>query len=312
MPPLSAVLSVAAALVAAAEPIPAVEPRPRLQHQPQSEPRPEPPTAPQTEPALKRGLKILAEDSAAVFSSPARWGHRGWIAFGGTVAGTALVVTYDDEILAEVRESDAPDRDDFAERIEELGRPEVGAILPLISYGIGRMTHSRTLAETSLVAFEAWLLTAASTAVLKGATGREGPADGGENDFWEGGDLFPSGHTSRTFAIAAAIAERHGRRAAWIGYPVAALVGLARIETGAHWASDVAAGAALGIAIGRAVGRRHPLEPAAPAGGQESRLDWSLIPVPSGAGLQIRFTLEGSTPRWRSMSPAWRLSQSEP
>lgn len=247
----------------------------------------------EAEPALKRGIRILAEDSAAVFSSPARWGRRGWLAFGGIVAGTAILVAYDDEIRAEVSESDAPDREEFAEQIEELGRPEVGAILPLVSYGIGRMAHSPTLAETSLVAFEAWLLTAASTAVLKGVTGREGPADGDENDFWEGGDFFPSGHTSRTFAIAAAIAERHGRRAAWIGYPLAALVGLARIDTGTHWTSDVAAGAALGIAIGKAVGRRHPLPPAASAGGESKRVNWNLISAPGGAGVQIRFTPDG-------------------
>ncbi len=257
----------------------------------------------QAEPALKRGLRILAEDAGSVFSAPARWRRRGWLTFSGIVVGTALLVTRDEEIRAGVNESNAPDRGEVAERIEELGRPEVGALLPLISYGLTRAARSPRLQETSLVAFEAWVLTAASTAALKGITARRGPADGGENDFWKGGDFFPSGHTSRTFAIAAAIAERHGRRAAWIAYPLAALVGLARVETGTHWASDVPAGAALGIAIGRAVARRHPA-PAPPAPGDTTaprrypaadqhgspggRLGWSMTLVQGGVGLLIR------------------------
>jgi membrane-associated phospholipid phosphatase len=154
------------------------------------------------------------------------------------------------------------------------------------------MAGSRPAQKTSLLAFEAWMLSAASTAALKGMTAREGPADGDENDFWKGGDFFPSGHTSRTFAVAAAVAERHGRRAAWIAYPLAALVGLARIETGAHWASDVAAGAALGIAVGRAVARRHPTDPVAPAGGEPARLRWGAIPVRGGIWLELRLRID--------------------
>jgi len=53
------------------------------------------------------------------------------------------------------------------------------------------------------------------------------------------------------------LAEPHGKVAAWIGYPIATLVGLARIEQNVHWASDVLAGAALGHVIARAVVRRR-------------------------------------------------------
>ena len=242
------------------------------------------------EPAgLARGVRILAEDAGAIFSSPARWRRRGWSSFGAIVAGTLALVGTDDEIRREVRESDAPDRDSAAERIEELGRPEVGAALPLVAYGIAALAGSKEGRRSSLVAFEAWLLTAASTAALKGITARDGPADGDENDFWKGGDFFPSGHTSRTFAIAAALAERHGARAAWIAYPLATLVGLSRIETDAHWASDVAAGAALGIAIGRTVARRHPVGPGRRADPSPVPAAWSLQSLPGGLLLQRRF-----------------------
>lgn len=233
---------------------------------------------------LRRGVRILAEDAGAVFSAPARWKRRGWLAFAGIAAGTALLIGRDAEIREEVRGSDAPDRSEAADRIEWLGRPEVGAALPWASYAVARLLGSRRFQETSLVAFEAWILTAAATAALKGATARLGPTDGEENDFWKGGDFFPSGHTSRTFAIAAVFAERHGRRAAWIAYPVASLVGLARIETDAHWASDVAAAAALGIAIGRGVARRHPAGP-----GPQAGLEWRFVPLRGGGSLYARF-----------------------
>ncbi|MDX1390246.1 MAG: phosphatase PAP2 family protein, partial [Acidobacteriota bacterium] len=75
--------------------------------------------------------------------------------------------------------------------------------------------------------------------------------------FSDDGTAFPSGHTWRVFAVATVLAERHGKVAAWIAYPVATLAGLARIELDVHWASDVLAGAALGHVIGRAVVRRR-------------------------------------------------------
>ncbi|MEE9218332.1 MAG: phosphatase PAP2 family protein [Acidobacteriota bacterium] len=235
---------------------------------------------------LRRGLKILGEDARAVFGAPARWRRRGWSVFGSVLAATALVYAYDEEIRDQVRESSAPDRKNFADGIAVLGRAEVGAVLPWVSYGLASAAGSTRFKRSSLVAFEAWVLSAAATAALKGASARLAPPDGDGNDFWKGGDVFPSGHTARTFAIAAVFAERHGARAAWIGYPVATLVGLARIETNAHWASDVVAGAALGISIGRAVARRHPI---ARETGRQGPPLWMLQPVPGGLLVRLSF-----------------------
>ena len=43
---------------------------------------------------------------------------------------------------------------------------------------------------------------------------------------YEDSGRFPSGHTSRAFTLATVLAERHGKVAAWIAYPLATLVGL--------------------------------------------------------------------------------------
>lgn len=65
----------------------------------------------------------------------------------------------------------------------------------------------------------------------------------------EGDPSFPSGHTSRIFAVAAFLAV-------YFRWPVkvsaaffAVVAGISRIYIGVHWPSDVLAGAVLGIAL---------------------------------------------------------------
>ncbi len=70
---------------------------------------------------------------------------------------------------------------------------------------------------------------------------------------------FPSGHASRTFAMATLIAFGTRRHMGVAMFVFAALVSLSRIYLGLHWPSDVLAGAVLGIVLAlmlRWVGRR--------------------------------------------------------
>ena len=64
---------------------------------------------------------------------------------------------------------------------------------------------------------------------------------------------FPSGHTLTAFAIASAmyfVCARGRRNHLWVLFIVAALVGLSRNAVGAHWLTDVLAGAGVGIWCG--------------------------------------------------------------
>ncbi|MFI6583143.1 phosphatase PAP2 family protein [Embleya sp. NPDC050493] len=58
---------------------------------------------------------------------------------------------------------------------------------------------------------------------------------------------FPSGHTAAAVAFTAAVAPSWPRAAAVCALP-AAMVAAERVQSGAHYPSDVAAGAAIGLA----------------------------------------------------------------
>ena len=143
-----------------------------------------------------------------------------------------------------------------------------GAVIIGVSlYGVGRLAHWRQVADLGLHGTEAVAVSGALTALVKGVVGRARPyvsADTEPNDFRLGRGFsrspyqsFPSGHTTVAFAAAAVVTSESshwGRRAVRFVAPAmyggAPLVGLSRMYNNAHWASDVALGAAIGTFSG--------------------------------------------------------------
>ena len=135
-------------------------------------------------------------------------------------------------------------------------------------YGIGRVAHWRNVADLGLHGTEAVAVSGVITGVLKDALGRARPyvtLDTNPHDFAfarglrKGGPYqsFPSGHTTAAFAAASVVTSESQRwwpGATWIVAPAmyggATLVGLSRMYNNAHWASDVALGAAIGTFSG--------------------------------------------------------------
>jgi len=246
------------------------------------------PQAPQRK-TFKEAFMTFARDGGYLMSFPARTNARGvWLTTGFTAAA-ALTMNRDEEIRDQVLESDSRTLGRIATKLEPLGRIEVQAAALGTLYVAARAAKKEPLVQTAATAFEAYLWSMLITSVVKGAFGREPPDSGsGEGEFFAGETIFPSGHTSRSFAIAAVFADRYGRKAAFVGYPVAALIGWSTIQEDEHWTSDVVAGVGLGLAIGKGIAARHPRPDAArPAGA--AQVAWGVVPGPGGAALRIAF-----------------------
>lgn len=145
-------------------------------------------------------------------------------------------------------------------------------------WGVGKLTHHRTMERVGLRAAEAILISGAVTSALKGFTGRARPdhSPGNARDFAfargirerEGYDSFASGHSSTAFALASVLDAQWARllpkRPRWIRpalYAGAALTAVSRVFDNRHWASDVLMGSAIGIIGGHGVVRWHADRP---------------------------------------------------
>jgi membrane-associated phospholipid phosphatase len=147
---------------------------------------------------------------------------------------------------------------------------------------------NRQVAEDLLVVTEAATTTMFLTVVSKVATVRQRPFASAVSDpnppynimsFW-------SGHTSFTFAVAAAstqVARLRGRSGwKWLAvatFAGAALTGYLRIAADQHWLTDVVMGAAVGTAVGLAL----PVLVMRPAEGKRPAV--TLAPAPGGLAL---------------------------
>jgi membrane-associated phospholipid phosphatase len=184
---------------------------------------------------------------------------------GAFVAGAAAIGPFDRNIAKAIREPSAQDNKTAAHAASAfnfIGSKGV-VIAGLATYGIGRLGHFERIADLGLHTSEALLVSAGVTSILKGFAGRQRPGVAGINDpddFKFGGGFgkhastsFPSGHSTASFAFATLVTlETHhwNPSSTWYVAPVmfggATLVGVARLYSNAHWASDVVMGAGVG------------------------------------------------------------------
>lgn len=202
---------------------------------------------------------LLRSDARRLALGPLEWDRSTWLKAGAAVAVVGGVMLADEKIRAEVRREDL----DFLAKaslfVEPLGAEYSWGVLAGY-YTVGRFTGNATAGAVARDGFAASLFSAGVvTPLLKELTGRTRPRDTEqEYQFQRGGRSFPSGHTTQAFAIASVIAAHSESR--WVdaaAYGTAALVGYARMRHGAHYASDVTAGAIIGTVIGRSVVSMH-------------------------------------------------------
>jgi len=253
-----------------------------------------PPAAPPPRGRFSDAFRVFAADGRYLMTFPSRATPRGVWTTVGFLAGTAYLVHRDDQIRAEVREDRADGSGRVYKRFSALGTEMAEAVGLGSFYLLARASESRRAVRAAATAFEAYLWTLPLTVAGKKLFARERPTgDADARGFFSGGSIFPSGHSARSFAIAAVLSDAYGRKTAFFAYPMAALIGASTIARDVHWASDVAAGAGLGLAIGNAISRRGAARAdrraaAGPgAGPGTARLAWALVPGPGGAALAL-------------------------
>ena len=145
--------------------------------------------------------------------------------------------------------------------------------------GVGFVSRNVTVTQLGIRSSEALVISATVTGLLKGIVGRQRPFVDertpyvfafGRGFTTDGRTSMPSGHTTASFAVATALARTMRERGPATArvmtpllYTTASLVGVARVYSGRHWASDVAAGAVIGTLSGMLVTRHdkaHAIE----------------------------------------------------
>jgi membrane-associated phospholipid phosphatase len=234
--------------------------------------------------------RLLLDDAGHVVTSPGRWDHSDWMTAGASVAavlGTGLLL--DHSATQFMRNHANASWDRMAKDVQELGgTPSIfiagGTYLAGVAFKDPevRATGIDTMVTMGL----SQLLLALP---LKVVVGRSRPSkDLGTHDFhpFNGGESFPSGHTTQAFALASVLAEHADTPwVSGVSYGLASLVGLARMEQHQHFMSDVVAGGLIGTFVGKGV----------VAYNQTLRADWhakvavSIAPTiqPGGYGLSL-------------------------
>ena len=189
------------------------------------------------------------------------------------------------DVQEEVQEDDGGEPRAAGSAVGHWSTPVVlGISAGLLGAGLG--THRPGLTRTgrdALVAVGVASLLATTTDI---AIGRAHPEANRGTDYFapfhvpSQNNSFPSGHTSRAFALAAVVAA-HTRQPALrvIVYGAAAAVGIAEVVADRHFASDVVGGAVLGTLVGQGV-VRHFATASAPVG-----LAVTMLPGRVGIGL---------------------------
>jgi membrane-associated phospholipid phosphatase len=183
-------------------------------------------------------------------------------------AVTGGVMVYDKKIARWTQEPHVQGSAGLHKTISDLTRINETplTIASVVTYGVGRLTHSQTAADVGLHWTESLLLTDVISQAIRGPLGRARPRVSQDDPFnFHFGTgftkfenrAFPSLHAAVGFATAASLLGEIKMRnpgATWYAAPVlygfAMIPGLTRMYLNQHWASDVVAGAFIGQLIG--------------------------------------------------------------
>lgn len=202
----------------------------------------------------------LMNDARQYVTAPMHWDGDDWMTAGVSLAAVGAAYEYDEDVRAHFIDG---------EHAAPTGRDPDGTrqMLPVAllfagTLAVAALSHSQAVYGESGSMAEAAALGGFTTLGLKHAFGRQRANDTDHaNDWFSGGDSFPSTHATLAFAAGTVFAESGNDRYRWarrtLGYGMAAGTAYLRVRDNVHWLSDTVAGAVVGVAAARFVMARH-------------------------------------------------------
>ena len=255
-----------------------------------STPAPEPPPRRHRSIPSRTGHAVVnfGSDTWYVVSSPARLNRYSAVQAGLVLGATAVLYKYDQDIWnAAQRNADDPNFqtvENVGGAVEPLGFMPHAFMVEGATWLVGEATGIEPLRVVPVQLAESHLIAGGIRNVLKLAVGRKHPFDGEGSHAFGAGGSFPSGHTSVAFEIATIVSMHAHSAPVTVGlYSLATAVAVQRVQTGAHWSSDVLLPAVTGTAIAATVVRRNEDRE-----GHDSRWRPEVGFVPGGTTLALK------------------------
>ena len=254
---------------------------------------PNPPQA--SDPDKQPGFRRFFHDEYRIWTSPFRVGN--YDSHTMKKYGVPFLLISGALIASDRKTADllpnSQDQAVWSGRVSQIGASYTLAGMAGATYLIGKAAGDKHASETGFLGLEAIAHSNLLVLGLKEITQRERPLDNRQRGgFWKGGDSFPSGHATNSFALATVFAYEYRDHIAVpiTAYSIASLVAVSRMGARRHWASDIFVGGSLGFLVGRYVYKHHhdPNLPGSPVhrtsrliptltfGGREIDLYWGL------------------------------------
>ena len=227
--------------------------------QPSGSPVPQAQAPGQETSTLKRFRQTIWSDQKAIWTSPFHMnsGRPETIAAIPLIAGTAALIVTDKDAAKWL--PNTPDQVKWSKRVSQIGAIyTLGGVVGGLML-VGKKKDEPEILNTGRLSARAFINAVIVNYSLKYATARERPIDNdGQGRFWKGGDSFPSGHSTESWAIAMVIARSKSPK--WFKITtctVATAISLSRWGAQKHFPSDILAGGIMGGLIGNFVATRR-------------------------------------------------------
>ncbi len=242
-------------------------------------------------------LKSYWNAGVYTLTQPARYKTTDWLAAAGVTGSAVLLYSKDQQVFNFFDRQLSDDEANNYTLLSDLGGNGLLSLSVLGGmYWVGSSHSDCRLKEASLAGLQAFVLSAGAAWLVKSLAGRPRPYAGYDAHEWQGPfsghDAFPSGHTTRAFAVATVLAGYY-RDKPWVGitaFGLAAFTASGRLFSGEHWPSDVFVGMALGYVVGRGVLKfNQKLKRTTKNSSSASHLTFSPLIGPQQIGVMIQF-----------------------